>query len=437
MKTYRAGDDFTDADIELGLAAAVAANPDLYWGVLDIVSEGSFALNGDLWRQIAEAAESEQQPPPVMQKVMKDGAEAEEPFPPVADPEAAARGLADLYQRRLLAELHQDQLQRLRSDEPADALIADHEARLTEISRAVRETRQGALLWGSDLIGSVIAQAEAAQKRKEETGSTIAGLSTGFSKVDEKLNGLREGLSILAGPPGFGKTSLALQIASVVAEKVPSLYVTCENSPSNLVLKCMCRTAGIIPLDVERGTADLNKLKQGAELFRKAARRLALIEGTGRTTVAMVRGKALQAMRYHKCDTCLIVIDYLQSMACQLGFQSARENVSTLTSQLTELAHHLKSPVLAIASQSRQGYERGKTNPWLETLKESGDLEYSADLVLFIERNEDDPVTPLVRNYRLRIAKNRFGQADIFVPLTFKPGIGEFRETTNTVGCKR
>lgn len=437
MKSYRASDDFTDADLELGLAAAVAATPDLYWAVLDAVPEGAFAFNGGLWRQIAEAVESERQPLPVMRKVIKDGVEADEPVPPVPDPDAAASKLADLYQRRLLAELHQNQMQRLRSEEPAGTLIADLEAGLIEVSRSVRETRQGSLLWGSDLIKDVIGQAEAAQKRKEETGSTIAGLSTGFKKVDEYLNGLAEGLYIVAGPPAFGKTTLVLQIAVGAAERVPVIYVTFENSPANLVLKCICRLSGIVPADVERGIADLGKLREGAHRFQPAATRIAFLEGTTKTSVAMVRGKALQAMRRHKCDTCLIVVDYLQRMAHQEGFQSLRENVSTLTLQLTELAHRLRSPVLAVASQSRQGYQAGKTNAFVETLKESGDLEYSADVIVFIEKSKDNGSTPMVRNCKLKIAKNRYGQADVEVPVTFKPGIGEFRETIKTAGAER
>ncbi|MDM7999303.1 MAG: DnaB-like helicase C-terminal domain-containing protein [Dehalococcoidia bacterium] len=430
MKTYKASDEFTDAELELGLAAAVAADPDLYWAVRDLVADGAFAVHSDLWHQIAEAVESERQPLPVVHKVIKDGVEIEEPVSSLPDPEAAARRLADLYQRRLLAEVHQDQMQRLRSEESADVLITELEARLIEVSQAVRETRQGTLLWGSDLLGQVVGQAEAAQKRKEETGSPISGLSTGFGRLDEHLNGLNQGVYVLAAPPGYGKTSLVLQICGYVAEHTPVVYVTFENSPTNLVLKSVCRLAHIVPGDVERGRVDLTAFKTGADLFKVVASRLAFVEGSTRTTPAMLRGKALQAMHHHQSSRCLIAIDYLQRMAHQEGLQNMRENVGFLTLQLRELSHRLQSPILAISSQSRQGYERGKTNPYLETLKESGELEYSADVVMFIQETEEISCTPVARNYNLKVVKNRYGEAGVDVLFTFKPAFGEFRETT-------
>ena len=73
------------------------------------------------------------------------------------------------------------------------------------------------------------------------------------------LNGFNPGLYVMGGSPGVGKTSLALQWAMKAAEEVPVVYVTYENSPSNLTLKAIGRLANISPSDVDRGLADLAK----------------------------------------------------------------------------------------------------------------------------------------------------------------------------------
>jgi replicative DNA helicase len=430
MKSYKVSEEYTDSDLELGLIAAIAKQPDLFWTVCGIVPEAAFFAYQELWQQVSKAIESEKAPPVVGRRVNRDGVEVEEPAEPVADLETTARKLADLYRRRLLADLYQSHLQKLRSEESTETLVSDVEARLVEISQAVKETSGGSLQWASDLVSTVITDAEEAATRKQETGSTINGIPTGLSKLDSILGGLNQGLYIEGGPPGAGKTTLALQVACEAAKTVPVVYVTYENAPQNLVLKCICRLGKISPTEVERGTADLAQLRQGASYFQVISRRLAFLEGNGRTSPAMIRGKSLQAMHRHRAEKCLIVIDYLQRMAHTLGNQSLRENVGEVSLQLREISNRLASPILAISSLNRQGYQAGQSNSYLETLKESGDIEYSADVVLFLQEDKNNQsVTTSVKNMMLKVVKNRYGEAGGDVGLTFKAAIGEFRET--------
>lgn len=187
------------------------------------------------------------------------------------------------------------------------------------------------------------------------------------------------------------------------------------------------------PQDVKRGWADVSALRQAAEAWRPVANRLALIEGTSRLTLGQVRAKALQAMNRHKADKCLVIVDYLQLWAKASeelrGFQSVRERVEALGSQLRELATRLHSPVLALASQNRaQGdYGGGKGAANLDSLKESGDLEYTADAVLFLTQAKERQATPPARAVDLTLAKNRNGDIGK-VELIFRPDIGDFRE---------
>ena len=108
-------------------------------------------------------------------------------------------------------------------------------------------------LHAGDLLQRVLDDAARIQFEREAGRSTI-GLPTGIPSLDRVLNGLSaRGLYILGGAPGAGKTSLSLQIAFEVAQRAPVLYLTYENSPDNLVLKTICRLAGVQPGAVERG----------------------------------------------------------------------------------------------------------------------------------------------------------------------------------------
>ena len=329
-------------------------------------------------------------------------------------------------QERLAAALHDD-------TRPASELASLLEEEAAGVQAAIRETASGRLVWASELLGDVLRDAEARALQRLETGKPVLGLPTGISRLDNLLGGLQEGLTLLAGAPGVGKTTFALQLAGTVAPFAPVLYLSFENSPANLTLKAICARGGVNPLDVQRGTADLARLRDGAERWRPIAERLAIIEGTAALTVPQVRALALRAMNRHKSDRCLIVLDYLQLMAkasAELrGMATVRERVETLGAMLRELSARLRSPVLALASQNRAegGYGNGKGGASLDSLKESGDLEYGADVVLFLTPAKERQAIAPARAVDLTIGKNRNGDTGR-VELIFRPDIATLRE---------
>jgi replicative DNA helicase len=422
MHTFHLQDEFTDAAAEQALLAAVARTPTLHYELLDILTSEVFTKEADTWRQVALAIDADQQP------TVPDG------WLPSPDPQATARHLADLYRRRLLAAAQERLAQALFDDTtPATAIATLLEDEALRIQAALRDADAGRLQWASALLPQVLADADARRRQREETGTAVLGVATGLLQLDVLLGGLNEGLHLLAGPPGMGKTTLALQLAAVATQDVPVVLVTFEHAPVNLTLKALCARAGVNPREVQRGYADLAKLRAAAAAWQPVAERLAVVEGSSQLTVAQVRAQARRAMRQHQAERCLVVVDYLQVWAkvaedLRGGF-SVRERVEILGSLLRELALQLHSPVLALASQNRaQGhYGNGKGVAALDSLKESGDLEYAADVVLFLTEAQERLASPPARAVDLTVAKNRHGDIGK-VALIFRPDLGAMRE---------
>jgi len=410
--------EYTNHQLEAELIAAIVANPALYWEILDHLpatpSDAFYVLSGK-WYALADAIEADNPIPHV------DG-QAQ----PVDEPLEAARQLGELYQRRVLAELSQGILQSLRDGESVSDVVAAQEEGLATVQAAIAASQPGQLLWGDALVHQVLNYAQEA-KEARESGRETLGIASGYADLDRTLNGFNLGLYTLGGAPGVGKTTLALQFACNAAAEVPVVYVTYENTPQNLVLKAVCRLGNLSTVDVERGRADLGKLQEGVRLFGGFGARMAFLEGNSRTTISYIQGRVRQAMSRHRAKRCLVVVDYLQRMAHGGQYNNLRENVSSLTLGLRELANRLDSPVLAISSLSRgtNNYE----HPTLEALKESGDVEYSSDVVLLLGAREGAAVgNKGSRPVQLIVAKNRFGESDKKIPMVFKPAIGDFRE---------
>ena len=426
MRSFTLQDEFVDAATERAVIAAVAQNPDLFWRLHGLIPEGAFRECAETWQRITDAIRSGHQHPTL------------EGWTAASDPIASAQHLTDLLLRRSVARILEEVAPQLYEPEKsAHTLFAQIEESLARARSAVDKT--GRLLSATEVLVKVMGAAEARAVERKRTGEPVMGLLTGIRKLDEILGGLNEGLYILGGPPAMGKTSFALQVSNVVAKDTPVIYVTFENSAENLTLKAVCERAGTNTQDVRRGTADMQHLAAVAtEWVQNVTSRLAFIEGTFGLSVSDLRARALEAMSRHRLDRCLIVVDYLQlwgkGAIAYRGFETARSRVETFAAELRELAMGLKSPVLALSSQNRQmgNYGDGTGRASLDSLKESGDLEYMCDAALFLVGSRERQATHPARALELDVRKNRDGDTGL-VHLNFRPDISRFREEEKNV----
>lgn len=427
--------DFAKPELEHALLAALAANPDLYWQTIDLLHPDAFTEER---RQIfMELAAAIEQGKP-LSAVAVEGPE------PASDPLAAARKLADLHQRRLMADLLEQAVQELRTAETAPELISRIENGLMYVQQVVRELRIGQARTLADILPDVLRDLESRRQAVKAHGTAAVGLPTGISKLDKLLGGLQPGIHLLAGEPGMGKTTFALQVAAHVARKgTPALFVSFEESEQRLALKAICQAAGLVMKRYADGLGDPADVAKAAQEHGPALVRLHLMAGTRRTAPAHIKARALQVMHRHGAERCLIVVDYLQRWAATVepealemgdsqrrrAYMEFRHTVSALVSELRELAFRLDSPLLVISSQNRSG--QGDAS--LTSLKESGDLEYSADSAWFLVASKDRPATPPARAVDLALEKNRYGDKGR-VELIFKPDVGTFAEVVQVDG---
>lgn len=421
MRAFHLATPFADRELERSILQTLVEKPGFYWQVVDLLAEGSFVYEGEKWAELVSAI--------VYEKPMPSGfSEAST----LDDLVQAAKQLSNLQQLRMLASFGQGFLKvleraREEGDVSALSLITEVEEQLSAVQYAVKELRAGQVFAFQDVWFEVYKEIEERWHAVQEHGSAVFGLPSGIHALDRLLGGLQPGIHLLAGEPGTGKTTFALQLAGEISRAGhPVLFVSFEEPIKKLAFKAMCQVAGLKMKRYFEGQGsplEMAQLGSTAHTLLPALGKLHFVEGNSRLAVPHIKAKALQVMTRTRSERCLIVIDYIQRWAStQQSFSDFRHVVTSLVSELRELSLRLESPILAISSQNRTG--QGKA--LLTSLKESGDLEYSADSAMFLVNDSRDVVEPL-RAVSLCLEKNRYGDRGR-ISLDFDPETGRLDE---------
>ena len=244
-------------------------------------------------------------------------------------------------------------------------------------------------------------------------GKTLPGLSTGFSAVDGKINGLNKSdLLLLAARPGMGKTSMALNVALNAAKESGQTVAvfSLEMSRDQLVTRLLA-SEGLIEntrlISGDLRESDWVKIAEGASSLSRLDIR---IDDNPLLTVADMNAKCRRIENLG-----LVVIDYLQLMTSAGGKGYSGENrqqaVSDISRMLKIMAKELQVPVLCLSQLSRANEKREDKRPMLSDLRESGAIEQDADIVMFLYRDDYYKEDSEKRNIaECIVAKNRHGE---------------------------
>ena len=220
----------------------------------------------------------------------------------------------------------------------------------------------------------------------------LAGISTGLRDLDTITLGLSPGLYLLAAATGTGKTALAGQIALHVAEQHgPVVFVSMELTDVDLAVRLVSVITNIRKEKLVTGPVGPEQTHQVLDAIERLSRsRLHMVCGSGYTS-ADVRAYALQVQAAEGFKPALIVVDYVQLLRDEEGDGRTRErNVSAAARGLKDLTGELGIPVFALVQLNRNRAMRVDKRPQLADLRESGDLENTADSVLGLYRDEID-----------------------------------------------
>ncbi|MDD6735194.1 MAG: replicative DNA helicase, partial [Clostridiales bacterium] len=244
----------------------------------------------------------------------------------------------------------------------------------------------------------------------------LTGLDTGFDELNRRCGGFHGGEFILiAGRPGMGKSSFAVNIAeSVSIRDGKTVAIFNLEMPKDAILKrILCSQALIDSQKILSGRFEGEDWTRICKILDKLAAAPLYIDDSPLITVSEIRAKCHRLKQTKGLS--MIVIDYLQLMQGGSGSESRQQVVSDISRSLKVMAKELDVPVIALSQLSRASETRTDKRPILSDIRESGSIEQDADMVLFLYRDDYyNPDTEDKNIAEVNIAKHRAGETGMF-----------------------
>lgn len=282
-----------------------------------------------------------------------------------------------------------------------------------------------------------------------KAGKDTVAIPTGFTELDAKLDGgLYDGLYVLGAVSSLGKTTFLLQMFDQLAKSGHDVMIfSLEMSRDELIAKSISRIT--YALDKERAKTvrqlqDANKheyfteeefdlIERSKERYVSYAENIYIQEGVGDIGVQHIR----QSVEKHieiTGNKPIVLIDYLQILAPYSEKMGDKQNIDRNVLELKRISRDFKIPVFVVSSFSRGAYN---TEVSMASFKESGAIEYSADVLLGLQPlgigtegfDLEDFKSSAQRKIEMLVLKNRNGRTGTRLDFVFNPTYNFYRES--------
>jgi len=246
---------------------------------------------------------------------------------------------------------------------------------------------------------------------------SFLGIKTGLDMLDKKTLGL-DGLIVLGGIAGRGKTSLALQLAYGACELgTPTIFYSLEMPRRAIFTKLLNRLAEVRYTDILlKGKPYLDETGQDRTLDGQAVITSKLLSETEGTQLKTAKEKLIKTSdkfylrtreskqpeitfnsveqeinlikAQHNAEKVLVVIDHLQVFNTGDKYRDQIDKEGQLITGFKGISERTGATIILISQKNKAGF----TSRGLQTIKGSVDIVYLADLVMFLE-SEDEKKT--------------------------------------------
>lgn len=234
-------------------------------------------------------------------------------------------------------------------------------------------------------------------------------ITTGFRELEQGSFIERGDVLVIGGYPSSGKTALSIMMAWHMAERYRVGFFSLETSRKKLRDRLMAFSAQLNLSDIKQRSiseADWKNVSACSSIF--AQRQFTVVEAAGMTANDIESYSRAAGFQ-------VIFLDYVQLVRPE-GGRIRSEQMAGVSMSLHLFAQKTETLVVELAQLTRpdKGTDRNGKEKWREPnmhdLKESGQFEQDADVILMLFRpGRDDPHLDYDRHRILKIEKNKEG----------------------------
>lgn len=224
------------------------------------------------------------------------------------------------------------------------------------------------------------------QEALKDARAPVSGIKVGLPSLDKRIRGFqKQKVYVMAGRPGMGKSAAALTFAVNAAEAGhKAMFCSLEMGHDELLQRIMSRYSGRA---VHSG--DVHGEDQWAAVASTAERITKLplwIEPTAGLTISEIYARARRQKRLNGLD--MLIIDHLGLVVPENRNSNKVHQIGEITNMVKRMAKDLDIPVILLCQLSRAVEARDDKRPVLSDLRDSGEIEQDADVVIFLYREE-------------------------------------------------
>ena len=275
-------------------------------------------------------------------------------------------------------------------------------------------------------------------------------IPTGWKSLDKALEGgLYEGLYVIPGATGTGKTAFALQMAYQIARQQKDvLYISLEMGEEEIYERHISRLSYELYGTTSKAKTvhsliqEKKTVPEAREQFEKVGLYLRTICGVGSIDADDIR-RVVERYEYELDTLPVVFVDYLQILKAHDPHMTDKQAVDYNVLRLKQLSRDYKIPVIALASMNRTSYSDVIS---MVSIKESGAIEYTSDVCIGLQMAAMDSIvdgskkqgqqekkvrklkSKQNRDMQAVILKQRNGQIGAEIPFTYCAMFNHFGE---------
>ena len=221
-------------------------------------------------------------------------------------------------------------------------------------------------------------------------GSVQSGLSTGLVDLDKLIRGLRKKtVTIVAGLPGSGKTTLGLQIAQHIActGLGVGMVFSLEMPEEELANRALASLGSIDLQLLDNGKLEDDDWPRLTSAVNKIMDKPLYVSDKSGLTVPRIRSICRQVKRKHGLD--VVVIDYIGLIGSDGKAFNRTAELGKISTGIVNIAKELEVPVILLAQLNRDSTKRPGKKPIASDLRDSGQIEADAHCIILVHRDMD------------------------------------------------